>query len=261
MKKLLLLILVVTLNVTSQAQDKVYLLIEFMRVDNEQGADYWETETFWSKIHQERAKAGEIMGWDLWSLTPGGEDQGYQFATVHQYNDPVKMMEGGGNLMAHAKKAHPNMSEYELQTKLRSSAKTRDLAARVFLEVVDATDDSFKMKVGMITSIDLMKVEMDNYQAYEKAEKEVFKPMHQQQVEAGTKGSWSLARVMFPFGSDTYGTHMTFNFFNDWKQSFDSWNNDGGQQSADMQKKIQAGLKTRDLKYSYMGKLEMMVRP
>ena len=80
-----------------------------MKVDNEQEAAYAETEAFWEKIHQQRAKNGDIIGWDLWALQPGGEDQGFQYMTVNLYNDPVKMMSGGDGdtFMASAKAAYP----------------------------------------------------------------------------------------------------------------------------------------------------------
>ncbi|MEH6513192.1 MAG: hypothetical protein V7734_08840 [Maribacter arcticus] len=48
-----------------------------MKVDNEQMAAYDETETFCEKIQQQRVKSGDILGWDLWSLQPGGEIQGF----------------------------------------------------------------------------------------------------------------------------------------------------------------------------------------
>lgn len=86
MKKLLMLIAILLLDNTAIAQDKLYLVFEFMKVDNEQESAYWETESFWEKIQVQRTKNGDILGWDLWSLQPGGEDQGFQYLTVTLYN-------------------------------------------------------------------------------------------------------------------------------------------------------------------------------
>ena len=80
------------------AQEKLFLVFEFMRVDNEQELIYMETEDFWKKIHEQRVKNGDIFGWDLWRLQPGGEDQGYQYLTVNLYDDKVKMMSGAGDV-------------------------------------------------------------------------------------------------------------------------------------------------------------------
>jgi hypothetical protein len=96
------------------AQDKVYLLFEFMKVDNEQENAYMDTENFWKRF---MTSVENIIGWDLWSQ-PGGEDQGYQYLTVQIFTDPVKMMQGGGDLYAAAKKAYPNMSDEDFMKKI-----------------------------------------------------------------------------------------------------------------------------------------------
>ena len=78
MKKLLLLVALLLLGNTAIAQEdkeNLYLLFEFMHVDNEQESAYMETENFWEKVHQQRVNNGDCIGWDLWALTPGGENQ------------------------------------------------------------------------------------------------------------------------------------------------------------------------------------------
>ena len=168
-----------------------------MEVDNEQEDAYWETESFWEKIHVQRVKNGDIIGWDLWSLKPGGEDQGYQYLTVNLYDDPVKMFKGG-DFNAALKAAYPDMSEEDLNKAFDKTSKSRDLAKRIFLEQIDTTKDEFDMPIGTVANIDLMKVDLGNYAKYEKAESDVFKPNHQKQVDAGRKGNWGLLRYMSP---------------------------------------------------------------
>ena len=133
MKKLFLFIAIILLSSNVIAQDKLYLVFEFMRVDNEQESDYMETESFWEKIHEQRIKNGDIIGWDLWSLRPGGEDQHFQYLTVNLYNDPVKMFKGAGDFDAALKAAYPNMSEKELNETFNKTSKSRDLAVRLYL--------------------------------------------------------------------------------------------------------------------------------
>ncbi len=260
MKKVIFLFTLVLFCFYANAQNKLYLVFDFMNVSEAQSNAYSETETFWSKIHQERVKSGEITGWDLWSLLPGGQHQQFQYVTVQQYTDPAKMMAGMTDLMASAKKAYPNMSEADIRTKLNATSASRSIGARAFLEVINTTKDTYVMKKGMITTMDMMKVPLGSYAAYEKAENDLFKPMHQKDVDSGAKGSWALARMMLPVGSDTYASHITFNFFNDWKQLTA---NDGPQAAAtpEMQKKINEALKLRDMKYVFLGQLEMSVRP
>jgi len=200
MKKLIAVLLTAICWLVSIAQDEdpVYLLLEFMQVDNEQEAAYAETENFWEKIHQQRVQNGELVGWDLWALQPGGEIQNFQYLTVNVYDDPVKMMEGGTleSLMANAKKAYPDMSEDQILEKLNKSSKTRDLAVRVYLDLIETTDEDYDMPVGSITRINMMKTKPGQGANYVKAETKIFKPQHQKMVDAGKRGSWGLASVM-----------------------------------------------------------------
>ena len=258
MKKLIVLFLLSSFVFNlSTAQDKLYLMFEFMKVDNEQEASYAETEAFWEKIHAERAKNGDIIGWDLWALQPGGEEQGSQYLTVQLYDDPVKMMNGGSmdNFMARVKAAYPDMSEDDIMKKLESAGKTRDLAYRVFLEQIASTKDDFDMPLGTVASIDLMKVATGDGGKYEKAEMDIFQPMHQKQVDAGQKGTWGLLRFMSPIGSDTYASHITVNMYKDWNQFFSTPWDGGAKMTYGEMQAVEEGIATKDLKWVYTATL------
>ena len=244
---------------TGIAQEKLYLVFEFMRVDNEQENAYAETESFWEKIHEQRVKNGTIIGWDLWALAPGGEDQNFQYLTVNLYNDPVKMFEGGGFQEA-LQAAYPNMSEDELNKKFNATAKSRDLAVRIFLEEVATTDDDFEMPIGTVASIDFMKVALENYSTYEKAEMEVFKPLHQKAVDADQKRSWALLRFMSPIGSATYASHITVNMYADFKEALNQNINFNEGMTPQQTKAMQDGLAARDMKFVNMARLIRKVR-
>ncbi|HEY9168880.1 MAG TPA: hypothetical protein VIN72_05285 [Lutibacter sp.] len=260
MKKLLMLIAIILLGNTVVAQDKLYLIFEFMKVDNEQEAAYMETESFWEKIHEQRTKYGDILGWDLWSLQPGGEDQGFQYLTVTLYNDPVKMLSGTGDFEAALKAAYPKMTKEELNKKFMSTSKSRDLAVRVFLEQIAATKDNFEMPLGTIAGINLMKVSDENYDKYEKFETEIFQPMAQKEVDAGARGNWGLMRYMLPVGSDVYASHITADMYNDYNQLFKGGATNLPALSNEQIQKFKEGVATRDLKYKYMATLIKKVR-
>lgn len=237
--------------------DNLYLIFELMKVDNEQESAYAETEVFWKKIHQERVKSGDIIGWDLWSLRPGGEHQGYQYMTVTLFDNPVKMM-SGSDLMTHARNAYPDMSEEELTEQLNNSAKTRDLAVRLYLEQIATTEGDFEMKPGMVASMDLMKVDLGSYGDYESAEMEIFQPYHQERVDAGELGSWGLIRCISPIGSETFASHITVNMYEGWEHALSATFNPADSFSEEML--VNAGIQTRDMKWVYMMELEEMVR-
>lgn len=252
MKKLLIFIALLFVGNMAIAQENLYLVFEFMKVDNEQVSDYMETEALWQKLHEERVKNGDIIGWDLWALSPGGEDQGFQYLTVTLHNDPVKMMEGGGFQEAF-NAAFPNITEEE-QKIMDATAKTRDLAVRIYTKEIANTTPEFDMPLGCVAQIDMMKVDMGNYGAYEKAEKEIFQPLHQNAVNSGGKESWGLIRFISPIGSDTYASHMTVSMFKDYKQMLDQNINYGGSTPA-QSKMMEEGLASRDMKFVYLAQL------
>ncbi len=255
MKKLLILIALLLVSNTGIAQEKLYLIMEFMKVDNDQEEAYMETENFWEKIHDQRIKNGDILGWDLWRLQPGGEDQGYQYITVSLYNDPVKMMSGAGNFDAALEAAYPNMSQGDRNEKFLNSAKSRDLAQRVYLEQIALTNGDFDMPLGTVAAMNLMKVADADMEKYERYESEMFRPMHQREVDAGVRGNWGLFRYMLPAGSDSHATHITVDMYKDYKQLFDGWGEAPPALTEAEIQKIQEALTSRDLKTRYMATL------
>ncbi len=255
MKKLMIFIAIVLLSSSSIAQDKLYLLFEFMKVDNEQESAYMETEEFWQKIHEQRIKNGDIIGWDLWSLKPGGEDQHFQYLTVNLYNDPVKMFDGSGDFNAALKAAYPNLSEEELNKKFNETSKSRDLSVRIYLEQIDLTKEEYAMPLGTLAVINLMKVSLGNYDKYEKMESDIFKPMHQNDVDNDRRESWGLLRFMNPYGSDTYASHITVDMYKDFAQYFAPGDSNAPEFTDEQIKTINEGIATRDLKYAYMATL------
>ena len=264
MKKVVLFIALTLFGLTIKAQEELYLVFEFMKVDNEQMAAYDETETFWEKIQQQRVKSGDIIGWDLWSLQPGGEMQDFQYLTVSLYNDPVKMMDGSSweNLWERAKAAYPNMTEEDITAKINGSAKTRDLAVQIFAHEIATTTGSSpnEMVLGTVAQIDMMKVALEHYNTYENAEEKVFQPLHQKAVDSEEKLSWGLIRFINPIGSDTYASHMTVSMFKNYKQALNQNINYTEGATPAKTKLMQEGIAARDMKYVYMAQLIKMAR-
>ena len=259
---LILLISIIALPMFSQDdQNNTYLHFQWVSVDNEQEWDYGATEKFWEKIHAERVKNGDLLGWDLWSLQPHGEDQNFQYLIVMVYDDPVKMLDGSawGGLMDAARAAYPGKSDFDLTSKMRSSSKTRDLGVDAYLTLVAGTDGDFDMPVGTVSRINLMKVDQENAGDYVKAETEIFQPMHQTSVDAGRRGSWGLAAVMIPWGTDVYANYYTFDMYENYAQMFSEY--DGGDgPDEETQKKMNEALELRELKWGLMGTLIRKVR-
>jgi len=260
MKKSVLLVAIVFLlnNVFSQGNE--YLVFEFMEVANDQELSYMETEDFWEKIHTQRVKNENIIGWDLWSLQSSEEDQKFQYLTVSVYDDLTKMFINSLDLGSALEDAYPDLSDVELDEKFEKTSKSRELALRLYLEIIDGTSDDFIMEKGTVASIEFMN-SLGNTKAYEKAETEIFLPLHQQAVDKGEKSNWSLITILPQSADDINASHLTINMYKgieEYLKSQETIENEGI--NAALDKKITEGLKTRDIKWKFVATLIKKVR-
>ncbi len=262
MKALLTFVLVLLISMGTKAQEKgssLYLLFEFMQVNSHHSGDSWQVEDFWSGIHKQRVADKSIIGWDLWSLSPNGTEQGSQYLTVTLFSSLQNMLQAinGLDVMAYAKKAYPRKTDKELGEMFNMTGKARDLANQLLLKQVDQTKGAFTMKVGTIATMDFMK-QLDD--SYEKAESEIFKPWHQEMVTQGKKGSWELLRAILPQGTEAEGTHITVSMYNDVKQLSEFMESPWGELDMKTSLAVKEGLKTREWKESKIATLQMIVR-
>lgn len=258
MRKLFI-ILAMTLFTTiaiGQEEEPLFLMFEFMHVDEDQSAAYAETEEFWEKVHIQRVKNGDCIGWDLWQLQPNGQEQGAQFMTVSLYNDPVKMMEGGDFNKAW-NGAYPNLTAEESDQKMAQTASSRDLTHRIYLAEIDKTNDNFDMPLGTLAVINFMKAKPGQASAYEKMESEVFKPNHQKDVDSGGRANWGLMRNMMGYATEAYASHITVDMYTGYDQLF---NGNNTPLTEAQQKAMQEIDKLRDLKSLTFATLVRKVR-
>lgn len=259
MKKLFMIMVMALFTTIAIGQDEkpLFLQFGFMHVDEDQGAAYAETEAFWEKVHEQRVKNGDCIGWDLWRLEPSGQKQGAQFLTVSLYNDPVKMMDGG-DFMKAWNDAYPNLSDSESEEKMAMTVKSRDLTHVVYLSEIDKTNDTFDMPIGTLAIINFMKAKPGQAGAYEKMESEVFKPMHQSDVDSGGRANWGLLRNMLGYGTESYATHITVDMYTGYDQFFNAGNNAPATDA--QQKAYEEMTALRDLKSVTMATLVRKVR-
>lgn len=260
MKKLFALIVAISMVMVSYAQDlpdNLYLIFEMMHVPDNQGGNYMEVEEFWSKIHQQRVANGSIIGWDLWSLAPSGSEQGAQYMTVTLYSSMEAMFTGMNldQVRAYAKQAH-NASDKDIDEMMERTVASRDIMYQVYSRQIASTENAPPMKEGMYVLIGFMK---QNSADYVEVERNIFLPMHQQAVDNGEMMGWGLCENLLPIGTESYSTHMTFNFYEN-QAKMSSWFeiSDDNDMSAAMA--ANQGLTTREMKHVKIGQLVMMVR-
>lgn len=255
MRKTILFIVLAIFCSVGFAQQEKYLVFEFMKVTDNQDADYWETETFWEKIHAERVRNGEIKSWDLWSLKPGGAEQAYQYVTVTIYKDAMSAMEAS-DIWEAAQRAYPLISDADLEKKIQKGDASRELSKRMYVSIVNGTDDDFKIDLGTVMKMNFLDALPGKLKEYEKAQNEIFLPRSQKLVDKGIMSHWALARVLMPSGSKVKTTHLSFDMFKNFQHYFDSYAMEESVSSdAKTRLKEKEALKLRDLNWTYVGTL------
>lgn len=246
------------------AQEQQYLVFEFIKVEPNRVLDYLEYKDFLAEVHKVSKSEGHIEGWDFWSLQSGSDLEGenFQYVTVTYYQDPVKMMNGNDpdQLVDLAIRAFPEMDEDQVRNKIRDAMDMRDLAVRSYMVEVARTSDAFEFKPGMLASFDLMKAVEGKFQDYERAEKEVFLPIHQKKIQADLMENWCFLRTALPTGSEAKSTHLTMNIYANYLQFFNSMEYEDMEITEAQQQAVEAGLNSRDQKWVYLATLETLVR-
>lgn len=263
MKKLLLLLLCGMLWAGSlKAQESQYMVFEFIKVEDDQLFDYIEYKDLMQKVYRQAFNDKQIKGWDFWSLQSAGNDADFQYIMVTYYEDPVKMMNGldEKTMKEYTKIAYPHLNDDQVSKIFQESLAIKDTPMRLYMKEIAETNDDFQMKVGVLASFDLMKANEGMFDAYEKAESEVFKPIHQRRIEQGLMGHWSFLRTALPLGSEATSTHLTMNIFKDYMQFFNAQAYEDMNQTEEQRKAVNAGLNSRDQKWVYLATLENIVR-
>lgn len=246
----------------AQAQQTRYLVFEFFKVESNQTYDFIEFKDFMEKVYRAAVNDKKIQGWDFWSLQSGADPSEFQYITITYYKDPVSMMNGlrEEDMVRYAMIAYPHLTEIQVKEKFNDANQSRDLAQRAYMQEIAKTQDNFKLMKGTLASFDLMKAVEGQFDAYEKAEKEVFQPIHQNRIEKGLMGSWSLLRTALPFGSEAKSTHLTMNIYKDYVQFFNAQEYEDMESTAEQRAAVEKGLKSRDQKYIYLATLENAIR-
>lgn len=263
MKKFLLTFAIVAITIGMVfGQQTKYLVFEFIKVESNQTYDFVEYKEFMEKIYQGAINDKRIKGWDLWSLQSGADPSEFQYITVTYYNDPVSMMNGlqEEDMVKYALVAYPHMNERQILEKLGAGFNSMDLAQRSYMQQIATSQDNFQFRRGTLASFDLMKAVEGKFQEYEKAEREVFLPIHQNRIEKGLMGHWSLLRTALPFGSEAKSTHLTMNVYKDYLQFFNAQEYEDMESTAEQRAAVEEGLRSRDQKWVYLATLENALR-
>jgi hypothetical protein len=263
MKKLLMLLVCGMLwSGVLNAQQNQFMVFEFIKVEKDQLFDYIEFKDLLEKVYRQAFNDKIITGWDIWRLQNGADLGNFQYIMVTYFNDPVKMMNGldDESMIQYTKIAYPHLTDSQVRTLFQQSLAVRDAPMRLYMRLLASTQDNFQSKPGALASFDLMKAVEGKFNEYEKAEIEVFKPIHQNRINQGMMGHWSFLRSALPLGSEAMSTHLTVNLYKDYMQFFNAQAYEDINQTAEQRAAVNAGLNSRDQKWIYLATLENVVR-
>ncbi|RIW14382.1 hypothetical protein D0X99_12505 [Algoriphagus lacus] len=263
MKKLLMLLICGLLWAgVLNAQQTQYMVFEFIKVEKDHLFDYIEFKDLMEKVYRQALNDKIINGWDIWRLQNGADQGNFQYVMVTYFNDPVKMMNGmeDETMIEYTKIAYPHLSDSQVRTLFQQALALKDAPMRLYMRQLASTNDNFQFRPGVLASFDLMKAVEGKFGDYEKAEIEVFMPIHQNRINQGMMGHWSFLRAALPQGSEAKSTHLTVNLFKDYMQFFNAQAYEDMNQTAEQREAVNAGLNSRDQKWVYLATLENVVR-
>ncbi len=194
------------------AQNKAYLVLEYMHVKQGNENAYLQAESLWKNIHQHRQKAGSIFSWSVWEVTaPYNMNAAYQYVVATVYPRFSDILDSYDKIDVH--QLFPGASDDSLNHIFSAANASRDFLRSDIYEILYETGLNGHMPQYMI--ITEMKAAPGKQVAYESLEIKDWKPIHQDLIKNGFESAFSFSRLMFPSGANVLHDYSIFRFYND----------------------------------------------
>jgi len=201
-----------------------YYIVDYMKSKPGHAGDYVRLETtVWKDLHKARIKKGgsETAWWFLEVRMPSGASTEYDYVTittVSGWGGIDSLYNSWGDLFGSMTK--------EQAKHVDSTEMFRTL---VRTEIYSDVDAVFKNPPGTVPPpkfwfFNYMDVPAGKWADYVKMEKEIARPMHQEQCKSGHRAGWGLYGLAFPAGADMKYEAVTIDFFDKWSDIVaDDW--------------------------------------
>jgi len=211
---LLLAILAIVIPKAAMAQDTpVYALVEFMKTSPENESKYVDLEmNVWKKLHQERINRGLIVGWYLYRVQYTAANDPYNYVTVTLFNDRSKLENYWGDI-----DPATVLPDTDIDEVFEETIESRDLVSSNLMNRIDMLYPPGSPEFKYL-QLDYMKVKQGHDGEYVDTEVNMWKPIHQQFINAGSRIGWSLWGRIFPSGYGLDFQYVTVNYFSDYSQ-------------------------------------------
>ena len=192
----------------------LFALVECMKVKPENEDRYLEVEkNIWKPLHLERAKQGNIVGWMLYRVRFTGTDDKYNYVTVTLFADPLKIEDPWKNIDPAKVLTGKDLDKATQETSESRELVSSSLINRQASVYREGGPGDFKF-----LEVDYMKVEPGKEGEYWDVETNIWKPIHQEFIKAGSRVGWSLWGRVFPSGAGLDYQYVTVNYMSDWSK-------------------------------------------
>mgnify|MGYP003952607371 CR=1 FL=1 len=202
MKKLLSIVLLLFVFNT-YSQNLVFEQV-FIKADDVQAYDGYLKDQF-SKIHQKRINDGILVGWDAWKVIDTPQEE-YTHMVTYIYDFDKEPGEWNGQeILA--------FTDQQMKSFLDDVNNIRNRVGRVVLNDLASVRKKGADEVPNIMIMNFMKVKDDLFESYEKAEISSTKNISNNSLRVG----WNFHRRLDNYGTDTYASHITIDWFNTYR--------------------------------------------
>jgi|GEM_PF-2019295 len=164
------------------------IVAAYMKVSQGTYSDYPEVEQAWKKYHQKAIEAGVHNGWQLWVNRHAGMDDPYQFITLQWYDNYEHAL--GENTPEGWPGAAFTDEEW-------AALYEKTLAARIYAieEVANLVTMADNAKPARYLEVSRVDAKPGMEAEYEKMEKEIFKPYHEELIRRGNMTHWGIWNI------------------------------------------------------------------
>lgn len=195
----LLLTVILFFNFSSYSQTLVFDLFFIKAHDVDLYDSYLENH--FSKIMKGRVENGSLYAWDVWKVVQNPqEDFTHMLTFIHDFDKEETEWENP-------------FSEIINDAVMKDVSSIRERVGRFKLNGLAYVRKDGAPSVPNIMVANFMKVKNDLYASYEKAEIDGTKKIGKDDIRVG----WNFHRRLDDYGSDTYFSHVTIDWYNSYR--------------------------------------------
>jgi hypothetical protein len=206
-------------NATGQAGDSqvVYVAINYIKTHPGKQGAYLDLQRNYSKqIWEYHVKQGHALGYYINSIVmPVGASTEYDVSIVAVSPNLQFLLDDSISVGSIYKQLNPGATDGFVQSILDQYSQVRTLVKReIFIALARTEADVPPTKYY---TVDYMKTTPGKATDYEKLEKEVWMPIHKEQLKLGVLKNWVFLKKDMPYKITDLYDYQTVHFFNDVK--------------------------------------------